>query len=179
MSLVAVESSIVEYATALIASRPVVNAAHVSETRWTSQVRRGGGEPTCHSFRATYDRTATLPDALRLYHIIIRIHEIEINLILCIEYSITLVMPPKERKPTTNLKPTKLLIISMRPHYRGLTIHLRTTLTKRVPNDISSLHSRCRKRDYDSHSHRTPRGSVSPKVIPLTKISIPLALQRI
>ena len=49
-SVVAVESSIAEYATGAHSIKIVVNMARISETRWTSQVRRGGGEPTCHSF---------------------------------------------------------------------------------------------------------------------------------
>ena len=49
-SVVAVESSIAEYATGVHSIKIVANMARISETRWTSQVRRGGGEPTCHSF---------------------------------------------------------------------------------------------------------------------------------
>lgn len=45
-NVVAVESSIAEYATGAHSVKIVVNTAHISETRWTSQVRHGGGEPT-------------------------------------------------------------------------------------------------------------------------------------
>jgi hypothetical protein len=78
------------------------------------------------------------PGFITLSLVFVLIDAKPVSLTLRIESSICLVIHTKD-KFRIKLKPTKLLILGMSSHYWGLTIRLRTALTKLSTSATTSI----------------------------------------